>query len=220
MNTVFGNALEFARSLCADDAGGHGFGHVERVCRTAVDIAEKEGADVFVCALAAALHDVDDRKLSPETCKNKDNARRFMNQNAVPEETAEQVLRIIDEVSFKGTDSVTPNTLEGKVVQDADRLDAMGAVGIARCFAYGGSTGRKIYEPGEKPLLCADAEAYYTGKTCSINHFYEKLLLLKDMMNTSSAKREAEKRHAYMLGFLSEFFRETDGKNFLRNCGK
>ncbi len=135
-----------------------------------------------------------------------------MNQNAVSEETAEQVLRIIDEVSFKGTDSVTPNTIEGKVVQDADRLDAMGAVGIAS--AYGGSTGRKLYEPGETPLLCADAETYYAGKTCSISHFYEKLLLLRDMMNTSSAKREAEKRHEYMLGFLSEFFRETDKKVF------
>ncbi len=212
MNTVADNALEFARQLCGGDSGGHDFGHVERVYRTAIGIAEKEGADVFLCALAAALHDVDDRKLSPETSKNKDNARRFLTANAVPEETAERVIQIIDEVSFRGTDSVTPNTVEGKIVQDADRLDAMGAIGIARCFAYGDCTGRKIYETDEKPLLCADAETYYTGKTCSINHFYEKLLQLKDMMNTLSARREAEKRHEYMLGFLSEFFRETDKK--------
>lgn len=213
MKTDADKALEFARSLCEGDSGGHDFGHVERVYRTAVDIAEKEGADVFVCALAAALHDADDRKLSPETSENKDNARRFMSQNGIPAETAERVLRIIGEVSFRGTDSVTPNSIEGKVVQDADRLDAIGAVGIARCFAYGGSVGRKIYDAGEAPLTGADAEKYYAGKTCSVNHFYEKLLLLKGMMNTPSAKREAEKRHEYMLGFLNEFFRETGEKS-------
>lgn len=212
MKTAADKALEFARLLCEGDSGGHDFGHVERVYRAAVDIAGKEGADVFVCALAAALHDADDRKLSPETSANKDNARRFMDQNAVPAETAERVLHIIGEVSFRGTDSVTPDSIEGKVVQDADRLDAMGAVGIARCFAYGGSTGRKIYEPGEVPLTEVGAEKYYSGKTCGINHFYEKLLLLKGMMNTPSAKREAEKRHEYMLGFLNEFFRETGEK--------
>lgn len=212
MKTDADKALEFARSLCEGDSGGHDFGHVERVYRTAVDIAEKEGADVFVCALAAALHDADDRKLSPETSENKDNARRFMFQNGIPAETVERVLHIIGEVSFRGTDSVTPNSIEGKVVQDADRLDAIGAVGIARCFAYGGSVGRKIYDADEVPLTGADAEKYYAGKTCSVNHFYEKLLLLKGMMNTPSAKREAEKRHEYMLGFLNEFFRETGEK--------
>lgn len=210
MQAVVYKALEYAKALCEKDSGGHDSGHIERVFNTAVRLAYEENADCDICALAAALHDADDRKLSPETSKNKDNARRFMRENGIPDEIAERVVKIIDEVSFKGTDSVVPSTLEGKVVQDADRLDAVGAVGIARCFAYGGSVGRKIYELGEKPDTGVGEEAYYAGKNCSINHFYEKLLLLKDMMNTDSAKREAARRHAFLEDFLAEFFREIN----------
>ena len=209
MKTVAYKALEYAKRLCANDASGHDPGHIERVFRLAVRLAETEGADKSVCALAAALHDVDDRKLSSETYKNKDNARSFMRENGVSDADAERVIKIIDDVSFRGSNSVVPDSLEGKVVQDADRLDAMGAVGIARCFAYGGSRGRAIYN-GEKARVGSDAETYYAGSSCSINHFYEKLLLLKDMMNTESARWEAELRHGYMLGFLEEYFRETE----------
>lgn len=208
MNKVAYNALEYAKRLCEADSGGHDPGHIERVFYTAVRLAEEEGADAYVCALAAALHDADDRKLSPGTCKNKDNARSFMRENKVSDDEIERIVGIIDDVSFRGTDSVKPASLEGRVVQDADRLDAMGAVGIARCFAYGGSRGRKIYDADEMPKAAGDAKAYYASESCSVNHFYEKLLLLKDMMNTEAARREAERRHEYMLGFLQEFYRE------------
>lgn len=209
MKTIADKALEFAKKCCDGDSGGHDFGHIERVYTLAVRLAESEGADVEVCALAAALHDVDDRKLSPDTYGNKGNARRFALSAGLSEQMTERIVHIIEQVSFKGSSSVVPDSIEGMVVQDADRLDALGAVGIARCFAYGGSVGREIYTRGEKPRVGADERTYYASKTCSINHFYEKLLLLKDMMNTDSAKREAALRHDYTVGFLKEFFRET-----------
>lgn len=217
MKTVAYDALEYAERLCENDSGGHDPGHIERVFRTAVRLAVEEHADVTVCALAAALHDADDRKLSPETYENKDNARLFLKNSGMSDGMIETVVKIIGEVSFRGSDSVVPESLEGKIVQDADRLDAIGAVGIARCFAFGGSKGRKIYDRTEKPVMLSDGKTYCSLNSCSINHFYEKLLFLRDMMNTSSARREAEKRHDYMCGFLREFYNEIgeDAPDFL-----
>ena len=136
-----------------------------------------------------------------------------MMANKVDEETIKVVCRIIDEVSFAGIDSVIPDTIEGKCVQDADRLDAIGAIGIARTFAYGGSKGRRIYDPEIKPKIGMDKQEYQNNQNAtSINHFYEKLLLLKDMMNTTEGKKLAEHRQVVMQEFLNEFMLEWEGK--------
>ena len=163
--------------------------------------------------LAALLHDVDDIKLSPDTYVTKKNAVDFMTINKIDGKKIEAVCKIIDEVSFAGTDSVVPDTIEGKCVQDADRLDAIGAIGIARTFAYGGSKGRKIYDPEIKPKMGMNKEEYRNNQdSTSINHFYEKLLLLKDMMNTTEGKKLAEHRQVVMQEFLNEFMLEWEGK--------
>ena len=180
---------------------------------SATEIAEQEYVDVNIVQLAALLHDVDDKKLSPETHATKKNAVDFMTANGVDADIINIVCKIIDEVSFAGTDSVVPSTIEGKCVQDADRLDAIGAIGIARTFAYGGSRGRKIYDPDIKPRIGMSKEEYQKNmNSTSINHFYEKLLLLKDMMNTTAGKKLAEHRQAVMQEFLNEFMAEWKGE--------
>lgn len=184
-----------------------------RVYRLAIEIAEQENAEMLIVQLAALLHDVDDVKLSPETHEPKKNAVGFMNNNVVDDKVIASVCKIIDEVSFAGTDSVVPSTLEGKCVQDADRLDAIGAIGIARAFAYGGSKGRRIHDPDIKPMTNMNKADYNQNhNSTSINHFYEKLLLLKDMMNTETAKKMAMHRQAVMEDFLEEFMAEWEGE--------
>ena len=149
---VIENAIEYIKRIFADDCSGHDYYHTMRVYRLAMQIAEQENADMLIVQLAALLHDVDDAKLSPETHETKKNAVRFMKNSGVDDKVIASVCKIIDEVSFAGIDSVVPSTIEGKCVQDADRLDAMGAIGIARAFAYGGSKGRKIHDPDIKPM--------------------------------------------------------------------
>ena len=184
-----------------------------RVYRLAMQIAEQENADMLIVQLAALLHDVDDVKLSLETHETKRNAVRFMKNSGVDDKVIASVCKIIDEVSFAGIDSVVPSTIEGKCVQDADRLDAMGAIGIARTFAYGGSKGRRIHDPDIKPMTNMNKADYNQNhNSTSINHFYEKLLLLKDMMNTGTAKKMAMHRQAVMEDFLEEFMAEWKGE--------
>ena len=184
-----------------------------RVYRLAMQIAEQENADMLIVQLAALLHDVDDVKLSPETHDTKKNAVRYMKNSGVDDKVIASVCKIIDEVSFVGTDSVVPSTLEGKCVQDADRLDAIGAIGIARTFAYGGSKGRRIHDPDIKPMTNMNKADYNQNhNSTSINHFYEKLLLLKDMMNTETAKKMAMHRQAVMKEYLVEFMAEWEGE--------
>ena len=173
------NALEYIKEIFSSDSSGHDYYHTVRVYRIATEIAKQEYADVNIVQLAALLHDVDDKKLSPETHATKKNAVDFMTANGVDADIINIVCKIIDEVSFAGTDSVVPSTLEGKCVQDADRLDAIGAIGIARTFAYGGSRGRKIYDPDIEPRIGMSKEEYEKNmNSTSINHFYEKLLLV------------------------------------------
>ena len=207
------NALEYIKEIFSGDSSGHDYYHTVRVYRIATEIAKQEYADVNIVQLAALLHDVDDKKLSPETHATKKNAVDFMTANGVDADIINIVCKIIDEVSFAGTDSVVPSTIEGKCVQDADRLDAIGAIGIARTFAYGGSRGRTIYDPDIKPRIGMSKEEYQKNlSSTSINHFYEKLLLLKDMMNTTAGKKMAEHRQAIMQEFLNEFLAEWKGE--------
>lgn len=211
MEQLAQNATKFIKEVFQNDFSGHDFFHSMRVYRTAMKIAEAEHADMEVVALAALLHDVDDRKLSPMTAEKKENAARFMRSQNVPESEIRQVCQIIDEVSFKGTDSVRPSTPEGKCVQDADRLDALGAIGIARTFAYGGSHNRAIYDPELPPRTAMNQAQYYSSKSTSLDHFYEKLFLLEGMMNTETGKAIARKRTQYMQQFVDEFLNEWDG---------
>lgn len=176
----------------------------------AVKIAEQERADLAVVRLAALLHDVDDIKLSPETYVNKDRAAGFLREHGVSEAMIKTICEIIGEVSFRGTDSTIPATIEGRCVQDADRLDALGAIGIGRVFAYGGSHHRVMHDPGVKPAVGVDGEKYQSHHSTTVNHFYEKLFLLKELMSTETAKRIAERREAYMKGYLEEFLKEWD----------
>ena len=203
-------ALYYVRDKFENEYSGHDYFHTLRVFKMATRIAESEGADVETVQLAALLHDVDDRKISPETHENQTNARSFMLSNGVDENRIEIVCQIIREISF-GANASAPSTLEGKCVQDADRLDAIGAIGIARAFAYGGNHNRHIYHPDIPPKLNMTKEEYVKSESTTINHFYEKLFRLTAMMNTKTAIQIAEARENYMKEFVAEFMDEWDG---------
>lgn len=209
---LIADALAFARDVFEGDSSGHDYAHTLRVVRMATRLARAEGADVTTVQLAAALHDVDDRKLSPQTHENLGRVRAFMAEAGFDGEAIERVCQIIREVSFRGSDSVTPTTLEGRCVQDADRLDALGAIGVARAFAYGGAHGRALYDPDEPPQLGMDDEQYRDRQSTSLNHFHEKLFLLKDLMGTEAGRAIAEQRDAFMHEFVDEFLAEWDGE--------
>lgn len=204
-------AERYVRELFAQEYSGHDFWHTFRVMRMAERIAREEGADLLTVQLAALLHDVDDRKLSPETSRNLRRAREFLMSQGAGEALTERIVTIIRQVSFLGTDSVIPTTVEGRCVQDADRLDAIGAIGVARAFAFGGSHHRLMHDPAILPRECMDAAAYCASESTTVNHFYEKLLLLEDMMTTDAGKRIAKERGKYLRDFLDEFLAEWDG---------
>lgn len=203
-------AQAYVRDKFENEYSGHDYFHTLRVFKMAKRIAECEGANVEIAQLAALLHDVDDRKISPETYEGQTNAREFLRSSNVDEKTVELVCRIIREISF-GANSSAPSTLEGKCVQDADRLDAIGAIGIARAFAYGGNRNRYIHHPDIKPKLDMTKEEYVKSESTTINHFYEKLFKLTPLMNTKTAVRIAKEREAYMKEFVTEFMYEWEG---------
>ena len=209
---IIARATAYVKEKFENEYSGHDWFHTLRVFRTATRIAEAEGADVVTVQLAALLHDVDDRKLSPETYAEQKNARSFLAENGVEESVICEICRIISEVSFVGSDSVVPSTLEGKCVQDADRLDAIGAIGIARAFAYGGNHNRLMYHPDIAPKLNMSREEYIKSNSTTVNHFYEKLFKLTDMMNTDTAKSIAKERDEYMKDFIAEFLDEWEGR--------
>lgn len=205
-------ALDFASNLFREDSSGHDMDHTLRVYRTALRLAEEEGADPELTGLIALLHDVDDVKLFPGTNPGLEHAVSFLRSQEVSEDRISAICHAIRQISFAGEDSVVPDTPEGKCVQDADRLDAIGAMGIARAFAYGGAHRRRMYDPAQPPKLHMSGEEYRSSKSTTINHFYEKLLQLESRMNTESARDLAAARTAYMRGFLEEFFSEWEGK--------
>jgi len=206
--------MEEVRKRMSSDSSGHDWWHVYRVYKMAVHLAKDERVDRFVVELAALLHDIADYKFhGGDDTVGPRVAREILEKRKIEPEIINHVCDIIAHLSFKGAGVKSEmKTIEGKIVQDADRLDALGAIGIARTFAYGGSKGRLMHEPGLKSVLHQTKEAYMKNQSTSVTHFYEKLLLLKERMNTKSAKRIAKSRHEYMVKFLKRFYKEWEGK--------
>ena len=203
---------KYAENNLKSDPSGHGWHHTERVWQLSKSIAEEEGdVDRFVLETSALLHDLIDWKL--EDKKSSDEVKKYLDSLEIREGKTNKIIKIIKTISFKGAKNESKmDSIEGKIVQDADRLDALGAIGIARCFAYGGKTGQKIYDPDILPKTHDNFDEYKESETTSLNHFYEKLLLLKDRMNTNNGRKIAEERHEYMIEFLDKFFKEIEVK--------
>ena len=210
---IIQKTVEFVKHTLHDAEGGHDLWHVYRVWKTAIHIASIEKADMLVVELGALLHDIADSKFhqgNEEIGPAK--ARTFLQALGVEEKIINHVVNIIANISFKGGKVQQQfKSPELDVIQDADRLDALGAIGIARTFNYGGHKGRAIYDPGIKPNLQLTKEEYKNSTAPTLNHFYEKLLLLKDLMNTETGKQMAEKRHEFMVAYLDQFYNEWDG---------
>lgn len=202
---------EYIRKKFRNDSTGHDWWHIFRVRNMALQIAEKEGGNRFLIEMSALLHDLEDWKLNDKT--NLSKTKKWLHKIRVSEIHTSKVLQIIEQVSFKGAGVENIATsIEAKIVQDADRLDAIGAIGIARAFNYGGFKNRPLYNPELKPRLNMSKEEYKRGDSPTINHFYEKLLLLKDKMNTETGKRMAKERHQFMESFLDKFYKEWEGE--------
>jgi len=207
------NTEVFVREKLEGEGSGHDWWHIHRVRNMALSIAKQEKADLFVVELAALLHDIADHKFhnGDETVGPQVAGEWLTSENVEPNVIL-HIQEIIKDLSFKGANVATPmETIEGKVVQDADRLDAIGAIGVARAFAYGGHKNRELYNPEIAPTLHDTFEAYKKDTGPTVNHFYEKLFLLKDRMNTKAGHRIAEARHEYMKDFLKRFYAEWDG---------
>ena len=205
--------IEFVKTELDGAEGGHDWWHMQRVWKTARHIAASEDVDMFTVEIGALLHDIADAKFhggDEEIGPRK--AREFLESLSVDADVVEHVENIIRHISYrKSLDGQTFQSPELAVVQDADRLDAIGAIGVARTFNYGGSKGREIYNPGLKPELVMTKDQYKSSNAPTINHFYEKLLLLKDKMNTATGKRMAEQRHEFMEQYLAQFYDEWEG---------
>ncbi len=202
---------EFIAREFASEGSGHDWFHVDRVRRLALRMGKAEGCDLFIAEIAALLHDLDDYKISGSESKVPLKAKRWLSAMEMEADVLAQILQVIEEVSYKGSGIETPvSSVESAVVQDADRLDAIGAIGIARTFAYGGHKNRLIYDPDIVPVMHDDFQSYKSSTAPTINHFYEKLLLLKDRMNTDAAKLIAAQRHLFMENYLQHFFDEWE----------
>lgn len=212
---IIKKTAEHAKKVLGGESSGHDWWHVFRVWKMAVRIAKAEkDIDLFVVELAALLHDIADHKFyGGDLTIGPRRASEWLLSLNVSSEIVDHVATIISQVSFKGAKIATPmSTKEGMIVQDADRLDAIGAIGIARTFAYGGNKGNEMYNPAIKTQMHDSPEKYLNSKGTTINHFYEKLLLLKDRMNTNTGKQIAEQRHVYMQQYLDCFFNEWEGR--------
>ncbi len=210
---IIDSTVQFVKSNLQNAEGGHDWWHIYRVWNLTRKILETEKADRLACELGALLHDIADYKFHDG---NEDKgiliATGFLKKEKLETEKVEEVIYIIENISFKGgLNENKKKSPELKIVQDADRLDAIGAIGIARTFNYGGFKNRKIYDPEIEPKKYKSALEYIKSDSPTINHFYEKLLLLKDLMNTDTGKKMAEERHNYMLAYLERFFNEWKG---------
>lgn len=213
-NTLIDKTILFVKTTLAQAEGGHDWFHIERVYKNALLIAESEKSDVEIVQLGALLHDIADSKfhdgdesIGPKT------ARTFLESEKVEPTIIDHVIAIIENISFKGGKVERQfSSIELDIVQDADRLDAIGAIGIARTFNYGGFKNRALYNPEIAPNLSMTKDEYKNNEAPTINHFYEKLLLLKDKMNTQTGKQIAQDRHRYMEDFLEQFYAEWEGK--------
>lgn len=211
---IINNTILFVKNQLAQAEGGHDWFHIERVYKNALLIAEEEECNLTVIKLAALLHDIADSKFhnGDETIGPKV-AREFLESQNVSEDIILHVIAIIENISFKGGNFEKKYlSKELEIVQDADRLDAIGAIGIARAFNYGGFKNRPLYNPNIQPNLNMSKEEYKNSESPTLNHFYEKLLLLKDKMNTITGKKLAQKRHDFMITFLSQFYSEWDSE--------
>lgn len=215
LDIIIEKTERYVRKKLEGEASGHDWWHIKRVYNNALLIAsEEKECDLVVVKLGALLHDIADWKFNDgDELAGYNAAKEWLRSLGAEEGLIEHVAEIVKDISFKGAGEKTPmKTLEGEIVQDADRLDAMGAIGIARAFAYGGNRNREMYNPEVKPVLHENFEEYKKSKGTTINHFYEKLLLLKDLMNTEAGRKYAEGRHEYMEGFLKEFYGEWNGE--------
>jgi len=211
---LINDTIAFVKKELENAEGGHDWFHIERVYKNAVLIANGENCDILIVQLGALLHDIADSKFhdGDETVGPK-KARLFLESKTVSENTITHVVNIIENISFKGGHETKKfSSLELDIVQDADRLDAIGAIGVARTFNYGGFKNRAIYNPEIKPNLNMSKEEYKNSDAPTINHFYEKLLLLKDKMNTKTGKKIAAQRHDFMELFLTQFYEEWNGE--------
>lgn len=217
---LVGRVAGRVRARFLAESSGHDWQHIRRVWKLARRIAEQEGADCRIAELGALVHDIADWKFhGGDESVGPRQAERLLAAEGAPADAIAAVVEIVAGISFKGAGVPTEmRSLEGRCVQDADRLDAIGAIGIARCFAYGGHAGRVIHDPGIAPVLHATAEAYKAAKGTSLNHFYEKLFLLKDRMNTATGRALAEERHRFMEQFVARFLEEWDEEAAPHRC--
>ncbi|MFC0415353.1 HD domain-containing protein [Cytobacillus solani] len=203
----------FVRDVLSDDSTGHDWYHIERVRKNALYIAEKENkGDRFIIEMAALLHDIPDEKLNESKEAGEKKLTDFLELLTLEKTTQEKIVEIIHSISFKGGRKTELMSVEAEIVQDADRLDAIGAIGIGRTFAYGGKKGHLLYDPTIKVREEMTEKEYRTGKSSTIHHFYEKLLKLKDLLNTDTARELASKRHQFMEQFLEQFYSEWNGQ--------
>jgi uncharacterized protein len=211
---IIEETIHFVKEQLKNAEGGHDWFHIERVYKNALLIAKEEKCDLEVVKLAALLHDIADSKFhNGDESVGPKTAKTFLEAQNVKEETILHVIAIIENISFKGGNFDQQfHSKELAIVQDADRLDAIGAIGIARTFNYGGFKNRALYDPEIAPNLAMSKEEYKKSEAPTINHFYEKLLLLKDKMNTETGKKIAKKRHDFMIHFLAQFYAEWEGE--------
>lgn len=211
---LISKTILFVRNQLQNAEGGHDWFHIERVYKNAIAISENEKCNTMIVQLGALLHDIADSKFhNGDESIGPKIARTFLESEKVEAETINHVINIIENISFKGGNFEKKfSSIELEIVQDADRLDAIGAIGIARTFNYGGFKNRPLYNPAVPPNLQMNKEEYKNSEAPTINHFYEKLLLLKDKMNTETGKKMAQDRHHFMETFLSQFYAEWDGE--------
>ncbi|AJS59341.1 HD domain-containing protein [Paenibacillus sp. IHBB 10380] len=210
---IIERAEKFVKEQLQNDPSGHDWWHIHRVRVMALRMAKKEGGNEFICELASLLHDVADEKLNLSKEAGMNKVMDWLNEYVTDIEIREQVLLIISTMSYNGGHNPPMNTIEGQIVQDADRLDALGAIGIARTFAYGGSKGRLMHIPESTPRGVMSQEEYRSSEGTAIHHFYEKLFKLKDLMNTEYGKLIARQRHEYMKEYVEQFYAEWDAKD-------